>query len=548
MTDLLARPEVEVSSNREAAPPGTTWTRGLSVLLISVVLLLPAVGLLRQSGQGQLMEEGMMILDPYRLVHGALAYRSFDYLWGPGGLWLPALVHSAFGWTEAVSRMIGLGYAVVGTFAVYALFRRWSEGLGVVAAVSFAFIDRMSDLPEYGAIALAVLALYFAYRSLIGRGGRARWFAVAAGLAAGGALLFRQDRGAGVALALLVVFWSSRARLRQAAAGFGVGAALFLAYGLWAGIGPTLRDILVIPLHVPAERHLPLPLGNWRTCLWMALVVVALGTDAYAGWRRRRINPSSPRGPVLLGATVFAASLIPEFLQRSDSGHLLVAGSMAVAVLPVALADLSLPAEGSVVPRGAALRYGLAAALVLGVAFYQEAVVPYLAATQVTLGMESPGTTTVAHDGRTFTYFTPDAKLVAALVTWVQAHTHPGETLFVGPADLSRTPYSDNSIPVLLPELRDSMSFPDMNPWVALHEGRRLAADVAAAHVLVLDQALDSWSEPNQSSLHGSQAANRVVARDFCLRATFGAYQVMMRCSPTGSGASTQTSAAARNR
>jgi hypothetical protein len=100
----------------------------------------------------------------------------------------------------------------------------------------------------------------------------------------------------------------------------------------------------------------------------------------------------------------------------------------------------------------------------------------------------------------------------------------------VGPADLRRTPYNDNSIAVLLPELTDSMSFPDMHPRVALTDMAALIADVRRADVVVLTSAYASWNEPNESRLYGSDAANQVVSALFCSRGQFGPYEVLVRC------------------
>jgi len=537
VTETLVRPvglpteQPDSSPNR---PARRGWWRGLSVLILLIVVLAPAGGLLHQAGQGQLMEDGFMILLPQRVLHGAVAYRDFDWLWGPAGLWLPALVHAVFGWTETVSRLIGLAYAVGTTLAAYALVRRWSEGLGVLAGVIMALIDRASDLPEYAAIGLSLLALYFAYRSLIGRGARLHRYALLSGLTAGAVLLFRPDRGVGVALALLIVFWSDRSRRQLAGIGLLAGGALLGAYAAVAGFGVTFENLVVTAWRIPGDRYLPFPVSNYRDDLWMALVVVALGIDFYAGWRRRRISPASPRGPVMLGAAFLALTLIPEFLQRADAGHLLVAGSLAVALLPAALSDLVQTAEETRIPAGTALRYGAGVLAVLSVGAYQEAVAPYLSETGTTLTVVSPDTTTVVNQGHSFVYPTGDALLMAQLVLWVQSNTRPGQTLFIGPGDLSRTPYNDNSVAVLLPTLRDAMHFPDMNPTVAVSHEAVLARDVASADVVILDRQIDQWNEANGSSQFGSQAANRVVSRQFCPAAEFGLYEVLLRCSAAG--------------
>ena len=470
-----------------------------------------------------------MILLPQRVLHGAVAYRDFNWFWGPAGLWLPAVVHAAFGWTLAVSRWIGISYAVLTALATYGLVRRWSEPLGVGAAAVMTLIDRASDLPEYAALGLAVLSLYLAYRALIGRRGRMSTYAFLSGLAAGGAFLFRPDRGIGAALALGVVYWGRRQRLQWAALSYGCCLAVFAGYAQLAGWGTTFANVVLTAADVPGARYLPLPLSSYPNDLWLGLLIVGLGVVLAAGWRRRRLSPDSPRGPVLIGGGVLALTLVPEFLQRADLGHLLVASSLAIALLPAALADLSRSADvGPALTRGS-LRYLFAVLALFAVAAWQEAVLPYARGVGVSVGVRSPGTSEISNGGRSFIYATPDAPLIAQLIGWVHHHTRPGQTLFVGPGDLSRTVYSDNSIAVLLPSLRDAMHFPDMNPTVAQQHGAQVALDVTAADVLILDRQLDQWIERNSSEVAGSDLANLVVQREFCPTAQFGLYEILIR-------------------
>jgi hypothetical protein len=529
-----ARPSELVAAAAPKTAPSRSvhWAPVVSVVILTLVLLAPAGGLLHASGQSALMEDGFMILLPQRVLHGALAYRDFDWLWGPAGLWFPALIHGLAGWTLPVSRWIGLGYAGLTVFSTYALVRRWSEPLGVAAGTVMALTDRASDLPEYAAIGCGVLALYFGYRSLIARGPRLVRYAVLAGGAAGLAALFRPDRGTGAALAVVAVFWGQRHRFLCAAAGFAIPIGAFLGYVVGAGFGAVVDNVVLAAAQVPGERYLALPLSNYRNDLWLALVAVGLAVVVFAGWHRRRVSPGSARGPVLLGGGILAVSLVPEFLQRADLGHLLVAGSLAVAFLPAALADLSLPARMRRIPLGNSLGYAAAVLALLGFAAYQEAVVPYAQSVAISLGIRPSGTTTVANDGHSFIYTTPDAPLVRQLIGWVTAHTHPGQTLFVGPGDLARPEYSDNSIAVLLPQLHDAMHFPDMNPAVARQHASVLAADVASADVVILDRQLDQASEFSDSSGRGSELAVQAITSHFCPAAQFGLYEVLLRCTP----------------
>lgn len=507
-------------------------------VVLALVLLLPVGGLLRQSGpllSGQLMEQGFMLVLPHQVLHGAVANRDFHFFWGPLGLWVPAVFHAVFGWTEGAARLLGLGYAAGMVAAAYGIARRWSEPIGVAAGVGMALVNRLSDLPQYGALALTLGVVYCGRRALAAPSGSApgrRW-ALAAGLLAGATILFRPDRGAGAVAALAVLLAGAQARgvRRWAGAGVGVGVVLLGGHALVAGPSRVVGDLFWSALHVPAERRLAPPLSHLPLDVWLSLVLVGTGTLLAAGRRRSRLCPRSPRGPVLLSLGVLSLLLLPEYAQRSDAGHLLVAGCVAVAFLPAALADLAMDRRARAVPGGWALR----AVAVVGVAFlagsWGESAHPYLYETAATLGLAHPDAVAVHNLGRSFVYPAAQARSVEEVLSRVQALTRPGQRLFVGPYDLRRTPYADDSIAALLPELRPLMAFPDMHPLVAVNHGAALAHEVASADVLVLNAQIDGWSEANESARYGSDAAESVLAHDFCDAGNYGPYRVMLRCS-----------------
>ena len=71
-----------------------------------------------------------------------------------------------------------------------------------------------------------------------------------------------------------------------------------------------------------------------------------------------------------------------------------------------------------------------------------------------------------------------------------------------------------------------------MDPGVANADGSGLAEDLAAADLVILSSIWDDWSEPNDSRKTGSDEAQRVLDRDFCLVGTYlDRYQLYRRCS-----------------
>jgi hypothetical protein len=103
-----------------------------------------------------------------------------------------------------------------------------------------------------------------------------------------------------------------------------------------------------------------------------------------------------------------------------------------------------------------------------------------------------------------------------ALLAEVDARTEPGDSVFIGPVDLSRTNYSETFLYFLLPDLVPASRHLEMNPGLANRHGGPLADELADADVLILTDRFDGWSEPNTSSDPGSTEPSRVVAEHFC--------------------------------
>jgi len=473
------------------------------------------------------MEEGFMILLAYRVAHGATIYRDFHYFWGPGGLWLPALVQSAFGWTIGVERAIGALYLATWAFGAWWIARRWSELAGLAAGVIIIGAVPTVDQPIYGALALELLALIAAARALaVEKPSASRW-SIAAGLLAATAVLFRPEQLIGLTLALGALTWARRPRRWWTLVGAAVPLAIFGLYAIAAGVGHAFSNIVIAGSHVPAERRLAFPPPGLATPLLLGLVVGGAVIVTAVGLRRMVKMPGDVQGRLLTAVGLLSLCLLAEVFQRLEVGQM-KADFIAVGFLPVAALDL---ARDIRLPRLAAATVAVALlALLFTAATWRTLVRPYGHSVLVSAGLRSQGTTTVRNQGRSFVYDDATAKLVEQTIARVEAVSRPGQRLFVGPADLRRTPYNDNSIAVLLPELTDDMSFPDMHPRVALADMAELVADVRAANVLVLTSAYATWNEPNESRLYGSDAANQVVAALFCSRGQFGPYEVFVRC------------------
>jgi hypothetical protein len=210
---------------------------------------------------------------------------------------------------------------------------------------------------------------------------------------------------------------------------------------------------------------------------------------------------------------------VPEFIQRADSAHLATLGSVVAGTAPAA-AYLAFTVQRR---KAGGTALGLViAALALGLV---------LDLARNTL--PQPVSYAVHNDGRTWYYGSRDtANQVRQVLPVAQRLVGQRGSLFVGTADLSRTPRVDDSLYFLLPHAAVRSHFYDFHPGIALHDGRQLALDVLASKTLILTTT--KVNEANASRTPGSPLANHVVAKMFHLVDRIGPYSIYERQSVAG--------------
>jgi hypothetical protein len=253
-----------------------------------------------------------------------------------------------------------------------------------------------------------------------------------------------------------------------------------------------------------------------------------------------------------MGASLFGLGMLPQALQRPDSTHLAWGSCVSFALLPCLVTELlprwRVTARRPFFTSHAPLVAGTVVGLVMFVICPFFTYRYYLLQSRIAVG-NKPGGFEVSRDGRRF-YFGNAALQAAsqAAIDDLDRQMQPGERLVVGPADLSRTIYSDVVFYYLFPELTPATYFIEMDPGLADQEGSRLAPDVASADWLILTNFWTGWFEPNASSEFGSDAPNQVVANQFCLVGNYDNALVMLyhKCakgdgvSPAGIGVGAQ--------
>jgi len=373
-----------------------------------------------------------------------------------------------------------------------------------------------------------------------------------------------------IGIAFAVSLWLRRGTgWRWIAGGAAVGLLPMWIHLVIAGLGPSWRGMVTDPVfHLRPGRELPRPpsfgkvdgalqavaegpadapwwrfphlSANHQLFLWFFVVIaVAVGVVAVAGMLVRRQR--TPQRIVLLVAAVLGLGMLPQALQRPDSTHLSWGSCVSFALLPALVVEL-LGRDRRWWRTDGTAALAVAAVLFVVAPFYTYRY--YLLFSRISVG-DKAGGFEVSRDGRDF-YFgnQPLQRASQAAIDQLAASSRPGERLLVGPADLSRTIYSDVVFYYLFPELVPATYYIEMDPGLADQPGSRLAADAASADWVLLTNFWTGWYEPNASSEFGSDAPNQVVADQFCLVGDYEDALVLLyrRCeqgdgiSPAGIG------------
>jgi hypothetical protein len=551
---------------RDAPTPGTSplrWDRrdAIALAFLGLVVALPLVGLLRY--QGPPMEEGFMLAFPEQILDGRFPHRDFLHLYGPGSLYVLAVVYAVFGADLTVERMVGLVQLLAFTGGLYALLRPWGRRLAApAAAIGFVILLMplgLAALAWNGALALGICAVASgaaAVRHPVERSGRR--LAAVAGVLGGAALLYRPDMVLAVGLGLGVVWWElDRRRRTPLLVAAGATVALYVPHLLVSGPADSFRGMFLEPVvELRDGRALPVPpswdridgflqrAGALRTTgwplpmpelshqihLWFWLVPLSIVLTVAVAWVLGRREPGSARATSFWPASLFGAALISQALQRPDTTHL---AWVTCVTFPLAVVATSWLLErwrpAWPLPARTALAVGaVLAVLVVVIPFYPLR-------TYADLVGQSFGRNRFGFEirnGDRWFYYGDEATAADAqrVVDELAERSRPGQRLVVGPQDLSRTNYSDSFFYHLFPELVPGTRYIEMDPGIADTDESGLAVELEHNDWLIRSVVADGWEEPNTSAESRSPAANRVVEREYCEVLSTPSFVLSERC------------------
>ena len=584
-TDQLDEEPVDAPEDIGSTPSWATrrftWQSVLSVVIVAVVLAIPMRALLRYKGPP--MEEGFMLVFPERILAGDMPHKDFLHLYGPGSLWALAGWYKLVGVSITAERIFGLAQLAGIVFGVMALVWPWGRRVATIAGIFGVLLTTtaigLTALAWDGAVALIVASVWVGLRArrwLTDTGGpptapdraRADRLLVWSGVLAGLALLFRPDAIVATGLATLGLMaglgWG---RWKRWLLGVIPVLSLYLVHLVLSGPSAAIKGMFLEPVFdLRGGRSLPRP-PSWDTFdgalqkvallrpqpwplpslespqqafVWFFLLPAATLFVVGVGWWRVRAEPGSWRPRVLLTVGLLGLGLMPQAVQRADTTHLAWVSCVTLAFLPAAICEVL---EHVRVPQ---IRRWAPTITVAIVALIPLVVIPHFTArTYLDLAKQSINGNVfgypVTYEGRTFYLGAEDIAPVAQrMLEEVGPQIEPGEKVFVGTADLRKTPYSDAYLYYLLPDATPGTRYIEMDPGMANAPDSGLADEVAASDWLILSHVWDAWDEPNDSRLNGSNEPNEVVERDFCPVGDYSPYFEVYRrktaegeCQPT---------------
>jgi hypothetical protein len=520
-------------------------------------------------------DEGIMLTGAMRVAAGQIPHRDFHYIYGPAEIYILSGLFKIFGTSLLAERLFDLLIKALIVTTVYAIVLSYCRRT-VAIFISVVTILWLYGMKEFGLATTPVSLLnlvgsYLILPIFVGRVSTRRMFA--AGAITGMAALFRPDTGIALAgihacaisIAIYLRVEGTANRLRMFASTFWpylLGFALLtipaaIYYLSVAPLAAMLADIVFYPAkYYHRGRYLPFPGIHLKELenLGVYLPVAIAGVSLYALVRRRlRTRPSTAarsdnpsRRQEWYGFLVtFTMLLIVMYLKglvRAAPLQMylaIVPSLLLVAVLFQHQSLFSLPVRVTI---SCLMWLSLLAAAWSALHEIRFEYVWHSSVAQRFLSLTrkaGPGTETewckIANPLTKGFCFFPEEDRVHA-IEFIDSHTRPGQTLYVGVSHHDRIFANDNIIYFAtqrIPSTRWSHFDPDLQNRYDIQVQMVDELERNAPPYIVLDSEFELSREPNDSSKSsGVTLLDRYIRDKYQPSETFGTMSIWQRRRP----------------
>lgn len=372
------------------------------------------------------------------VLHGKVPYSDFWTIYSPGSFYANALGLAVLGERLISIRALGLLQAILQALLVYGILRRTARAAWAMVASGALFLALMPLGALTWWFTIAMAAAYCLARAI--EQPESRW-TYACGLGIGIAALFRQDVGAYLALAALLLIYaaahgSSRERTAPVLRALGATAAMIVAAVAYlsakGALVPMIEQAVRFAIvEYPGSRPTPYPIP-WREVLvigsYSAPVSISMLYQLYGFYLmpaillvigglsvHRKAKEGGDRREVVATSLIWLALAMFLMVRVRPSGARIL---MSAALSGIAMAGL-------VTSRNRAVRTGAAAGLVLSLAAF----IPFGAYT--IWAQRSYATSAISGRGRVYAAKGP-SEYLSVVSSRIRALTSPSEKILAG--------------------------------------------------------------------------------------------------------------------
>ena len=439
------------------------------------------------------------------MLHGALPYRDFWWLYGPGAPALIGVVTAVVGPSLLVLRVIGLLLVAIQAGIAYVFIRERSPHVlaALIAVGATGLVAFLAGLE----VSAWSLAMTLGLAGLVVRSRDPR-FGLFAGLLIGAAFASRFDLGVYALLAALVA--GTRERFLV---GFAIVAVPVVAVAVLTTPAADLVEQLIwYPLVGPRQfRGVPLPEIQSAAILACVIATAVVPKLLILLAAARILMDRDARRP-LIAMTVLAALSQLQTFGRADLFHEAQASVPAYLLMGWLARSSSMPIEGALSPQGRLRRI-----LVIGAATSACALAIVVGALSVRLSQ--PG------------LLTPNERELMAGIRTIVANTTRDEPIFVGLID-HRITFVNDVLAYYLADRRAGVRVAMFNPGVTNTDVGQAAMveqlRQSGTGLLLLNGHFAYIYEPtNESAILGSTILDQFIASNYVEACRFGEVRIL---------------------